>query len=118
MITSSLVHAVKGRIIERLDPEAVILFGSLAKNFQRASDDIELLIVVNDMHPLAAVRLLSRITIALELFRYRSFGLNLLILTENELQQLRKNNEGEWDFVLEVLEEGKVFYERSSKLPA
>lgn len=113
MITSSLIHAVKGRVVQNLDPLKVIMFGALARNPREGCEEIEMLVIVDNLHALAPVRPLSRINIALELFRYRSFGLRLLVLTEKEIQCLRRENEGEWNPILEIMEEGKVLYDRA-----
>ncbi len=48
----------------------------------------------------------------LDLFRYRSFGLDVIVLTRSEVQILIDTNEGEWDLVLEIVRQGKVLYER------
>jgi hypothetical protein len=113
MITSSLVHAVKERIIHNLEPSKVIWFGPLAQNNLDGGDEIEMLVVVDEDHPLAPVRPLKRNTIALELFRYRSFGLNLMVVTENEIQKICRESEGEWNFILEIMKEGRVIYDRT-----
>jgi len=113
VITSSLIHAVKGRIIQNLDPLKVIMFGPLSKNSVEGSEEIEMLVIIDDLHALAPVRPLSRINIALELFRYRSFGLQLLVLTEKEIRALYQENNGEWNPILEIIEEGKLLYERA-----
>ena len=113
MITSSLIYAVKGRVVQNLDPLKVIMFGPLVKSPKETSEEIEMLVIVDNLHALAPVRPLSRINIALELFRYRSFGLRLLVMTEKEIQSLRQENEGEWDPILEIMEEGKVLYDRA-----
>jgi hypothetical protein len=48
----------------------------------------------------------------LDLFRYRSFGLDVIVLTQGEVQHLKDTNEGEWDLILEILEHGEVLYEQ------
>jgi len=52
------------------------------------------------------------------LFRYRSFGLDAIILTEAEVRKIQNENEGEWDLVLEVLEEEKILSARTQKAEA
>jgi hypothetical protein len=116
VITSSLIHAVKGRLVQNLDPLTVILFGNLAKNPREACEEIEMLIVVDDFHALSPVRPLSRINIVLEFFRHRSFGMGVLVVTEREIQSLRQKNEGEWNLILEIMEEGKVLYDRAREV--
>jgi hypothetical protein len=54
----------------------------------------------------------------INLFRYRSFGLDVFIPTKSEIQALQDTNEGEWDLVLEILGQGKVLYERRRAAPS
>jgi hypothetical protein len=54
----------------------------------------------------------------LDLFRYRSFGLDAIVLIEAEIQQLRAANEDEWNLVLEILATGKPLYERTKEIAA
>lgn len=114
-ITPALIAAVAERIVSTMNPRKVILFGSQArlhkqgKTFHRS--DIDLLICLDDSNPLARLRRSDRAVEALNLFRYRSFGLDVLVLTQSEVQELQDTNEREWDLVLEILEQGKVLYE-------
>lgn len=111
LITSSLVHAVKERIIQNINPLRVVWFGPLAKSQPDGSDEIQMLVIVGNEHPLAPVRPFNRIMIAMELFRNRSFGLNLLVMTEEEINDIYRKNEGECNFIIEVMKEGKVIYD-------
>jgi predicted nucleotidyltransferase len=117
-ITPALIAAIRERIVEHLRPERIILFGSQASGKAARGSDIDLLIVLDDHHPLAPLKRRDRFGELLELFRYRSFGLDAIILTEAEVKKIRDDNEGEWDLVLEVLEEGKKLYARSQKAEA
>ena len=51
----------------------------------------------------------------LDLFRYRSFGLDTIVLTAAEIQQLQTTSEDEWNLVLEILATGKPLYERTKE---
>jgi predicted nucleotidyltransferase len=115
-ITTALIAAIRERIIEHVHPERIILFGSQARGKATRGSDIDLLIVIDDHHPLAPLIRRDRFGELLELFRYRSFGLDAIILTEAEVKKIRDENEGEWDLVLEVLEEGKILFDRSSEV--
>jgi predicted nucleotidyltransferase len=90
----------------------VILFGSQASRQAGKGSDIDLLICLNDHHPLAKARRGERAGAVLDLFRYRSFGLDVIVLSQDEIRGLQEANEGEWDLVLEILAQGKVLYER------
>jgi predicted nucleotidyltransferase len=114
-VTPALIAAIRDRIVEHLQPEKIILFGSRAKGAARPESDIDLVLIVQDKHPVAALKRLDRFGAVLKLFHYRSFGLDALVLTEAESEQLRQENEGEWDLVLEILEEGRTIYECAPK---
>jgi hypothetical protein len=102
-ITPALITAVTARIAQQLRPAKVILFGSQASNTATPGSDLDLLIVLDEAHPWAGLKRRDRCGILLELFPYRSFGLDAIILTEAELQALQATNEGEWDLILEIL---------------
>jgi len=117
-VTPALVAAVTERIVSSLQPRQVILFGSQAQASADSASDIDLLICLDNHHPLAHLSRRDRAGEVLNLFRFRSFGLDVIVLTQGEVQELRDANEGEWDLVLEILERGKVLYERRSPLAA
>jgi predicted nucleotidyltransferase len=116
-VTPALVDAVTERIVSILRPRQVILFGSQAQASAESASDIDLLICLDNHHPLADSSHRDRAGEVLNLFRFRSFGLDVIVLTQGEMQELKDANEGEWDLVLEILERGKVLYERQSPLP-
>ena len=89
-----------------------MLFGSQAKGEATTGSDVDLLIVISNDHSLAPLPRRGRFGKLLELFRYRSFGLDAIIITESEVQTLREQNEGEWDMILVILEKGKTLYDR------
>ena len=49
------------------------------------------------------------------MFPHKGFGLDAIVLTDGEAQELTDENEGEWDFVLEILHDGKTLYERKTE---
>ena len=116
-VTRGLINAVIERVIQSLAPQRIILFGSCARGSAKHDSDIDLLVQIDDHHPLARQKRRDRSGRVLKLFPYRSFGLDTIVLTENELQALLAANEGEWDLMLEILAEGKVMYERPEKAP-
>ena len=110
-ITPDLIAAVKDRIVQNLQPQKVVLFGSQANGTVTHGSDIDLLVVLNDEHLLAPLKHRDRFGELLRLFHYRSFGLDAIVLTDTEIQKLRNENEGEWDWVLEILAKGKTLYD-------
>ncbi|MCE7985656.1 MAG: nucleotidyltransferase domain-containing protein [Caldilinea sp. CFX5] len=117
-VTPALIHAVTDRIVQHLQPDQVLLFGSQADGRATKESDIDLLVVVDNQHQLATLQHRNRARTVLDLFRYRSFSLDAIVLTEAEIQQLRADNEDEWNLVLEILATGKPLYERAEKAAA
>lgn len=111
-VTPALIHAVTMRITDHLHPKRVILFGSQVNQNSREERDIDLLICLDDKHPLANLNKGDRALKVLNLFPYRSFGLDVIVLTQGDIEEIQKANEGEWDLVLEILAQGKILYER------
>ena len=110
-VTPALIAAVTNRIVSSLQPRRVILFGSQAQGQASRGSDIDLLICLDDDHSLARLPRRERTGEVFNLFRYRSFGLDVIVLTQSEVKDLLDTNEGEWDLVLEILDQGKVLYE-------
>jgi predicted nucleotidyltransferase len=117
-VTLTLIDAVTDRIVQHLQPDQVLLFGSQANGRATKESDIDLLVVLDNQHQLAALQHRSRARAVLDLFRYRSFGLDAIVLTEAEIQQSRLANEDEWNLVLEILATGKPLYERAKEIAA
>lgn len=115
-VTPTLISAIVQRVVNHVHPRSVILFGSQAqsqaKGGRTQESDVDLFILLDDRHPLAQLPRRERSHHLLELFRYRSFGLDVIVLTQSEVQHLQDTNEGEWDLTLEILNHGKVLYER------
>ncbi len=52
----------------------------------------------------------------LRLFRYKGFGLDAIVVTNKEVQKLIDENEGEWDLILEILNEGQTRYDQKTQV--
>ena len=88
------------------EPDKIILFGSYSTDLANKHSDLDLLIIKDSEK--------SRIERGLEikklLRKYKMcFAIDLLIYTPEELEQ---ENFGKNSFINNVLEEGKVVYER------
>ena len=98
------LEEVKKRIVEAFDPHRIILFGSYAYGQPTPDSDIDLLIVMeSDERPAARAMQVSR------LLRPRPFPMDILVRTPGEIQH--RLEIGDY-FIREVLERGRVLYER------
>jgi len=114
-ITPALITAIRDRIVDHLHPEKIILFGSHTSGTATDGSDIDLLVVLDDDHPLASLKRRDRYGALLELFRYRSFGLDAFVLTNGEIRKTVDQNEGEWDLILEILGTGTTLYDQTQE---
>ena len=114
-VTPALIDAVADRIVHYLQPDQVLLFGSQASGQATKNSDIDLLVILDNYHKLATAQQRNRAKQVLDLFRYRSFGLDAIVLTEAEIRQLQATNEDEWNLILEILATGKPLYERTEE---
>jgi predicted nucleotidyltransferase len=98
------LEEVRKRIVEAFDPHRIILFGSYAYGQPTPDSDIDLLIVMeSDERPAARAMQVSR------LLRPRPFPMDILVRTPEEIQH--RLEIGDY-FIREVLERGRVLYER------
>jgi len=115
-VTPAVIHAVCQRIIDHVRPEKIILLGSQANGNAKKDSDLDLLIIVGSENPLAALKTHDRYGQVLRLFRYKGFGLDAIVVTNKEVQKLIDENEGEWDLILEILDEGKILYDQKTQV--
>lgn len=92
------------RIGDRFGPERIILFGSYAYGRPHRDSDVDLLVV---MPAADETNQAIRITLAFE----RPFPLDLIVRTPENLR--RRLADGNW-FLREVMEKGKVLYEKGN----
>ncbi len=117
-VSPALVAAILDRIVDKLQPQRVILFGSRASDEAQEDSDIDLLVILDDDHPLSTLKPSERFQELQRLFRHRYFGLDAILLTYAEVQVIQRTNEGEWDLILEILAEGKLLYGRAEPAKA
>ena len=92
-------------IVQAIDPQQIILFGSHARGEARANSDVDLLVVHDTDQTNREVR--RRIE---QLFLDRRFGLDLLVRTPEDV---RRNVADRNPFYThDIFEEGRVLYER------
>jgi predicted nucleotidyltransferase len=96
---------VTDRIIEAFDPDRIIVFGSHVYGQPTPDSDVDLLIIMDsDERPAARATQVSRA------LRPRPFPMDILVRTPEEIE--RRLEIGDY-FIREVLEHGRVLYERS-----
>ena len=90
-------------LIEKYEPEQVILFGSLARGDVGEWSDLDLLIVKETPEPFLQrskeVALLCRAMV----------GVDYLVYTPDELEKMIERGN---PFILEALQEGRILYDR------
>jgi predicted nucleotidyltransferase len=115
-VTPRVIRAVCDRIIEKVRPEKIVLFGSHAKGVATKDSDLDLLVIIDDANSLAPLKRRDRYGEILRLFRHRGFGLDVIVMTNKELQTIINENEGEWNLILEILGEGKTLHEQQTQI--
>ncbi|MDZ7288578.1 MAG: nucleotidyltransferase domain-containing protein [candidate division KSB1 bacterium] len=113
-VTPEVIRAVCERIVDKVNPEKIVLFGSRAKGTASKYSDIDLLVIIDRKNPLALLKGRDRYGQILRLFPHRGFGLDVIVLTDEEVHNVINKNEGEWDLILEILNEGKTLYEQKA----
>ncbi|PWH11965.1 MAG: nucleotidyltransferase domain-containing protein [Anaerolineae bacterium] len=89
------------RLVQELKPYKIILFGSYAYGNPTPDSDVDLLVVWDtDLPPRQRVQVVSR------LLYPRSFPVDILVKTPEELQQELPHN----FFLREIVSRGKVIY--------
>ncbi|PIP48882.1 MAG: hypothetical protein COX14_02225 [Chloroflexi bacterium CG23_combo_of_CG06-09_8_20_14_all_45_10] len=101
------LHRIIATLIEQYKPEKIILFGSLATGRMHEWSDIDLLIIKEtDKRPL------DRPTDIMAMRNYPRIAMDIFIYTPQELAYLMKHGS---QFIEEILEQGKVLYEKDNQ---
>jgi predicted nucleotidyltransferase len=105
-IPQKAIDQVVKQIVEKFKPQKIILFGSYARGNPRPESDVDLLVVMDT--PLKESKQ------SLEIRRHLNvmFGMDLIVHTPKRLKE--RVDMGDW-FLRDVLNEGKVLYESSSR---
>jgi predicted nucleotidyltransferase len=103
-VTENLLQEITQRIVESFSPEKVILFGSQASGAPRADSDIDLLVIMNSQ-----LNTIQRAVEVKRACRPRFVSMDVLVKTPEELAtRLQQGNL----FLRQILEQGRVLYER------
>jgi len=104
-IPRRLIRKFARQVAEQFRPEKIILFGSYAYGQPDDDSDVDILVVMPARNELDQA---AEITLAID----HQFPLDLLVRTPEKLA--RRVAEGD-SFLLEVLERGKVLYEKAHR---
>jgi len=92
------------RIAAQLDPEMIVLFGSYAYGVPSVDSDVDLLVILDTEAPRRERSwLVSRLLIP------RPYPVDILVKTPQEIEQALASRDF---FIQEIMERGKVLYER------
>jgi predicted nucleotidyltransferase len=106
-VTEEILAEIVRRIVEKFDPEKIVLFGSYAHGAPHQDSDVDLFVVMN-----TNMQYVDRCVEISELILPRPFPVDIVVKTPQELEQdIQRNN----FFVKEAIETGRVLYERSGK---
>ena len=107
-VTDAIVDRMVRAIVDAIDPEQVILFGSRARGTDKADSDVDLLIVHSE--PFGAGRSRHRETVrAYEALSGIGVAKDILVYSRPEVEYWRDSLN---HIVARALREGRVLYER------
>jgi predicted nucleotidyltransferase len=103
-VTSRKIRAVVDKIVQDFNPGKVILFGSYAYGKPTVDSDVDVLVVMesNERPAARASRIIGAVT-------GKTFPMDIIVRTPKELEQ--RLDVGDF-FFKEIVERGKVLYER------
>jgi len=104
-VADTLLGAIE-RIVSKLKPEKIILFGSYAYGDPTPDSDVDLLVIMK-----TKAKEIDRFVAVSNLLYPRQFPVDILVKTPEEIEaEARKKGNF---FMHEILKKGKVLYERS-----
>ncbi|GAK55086.1 DNA polymerase beta domain protein region [Candidatus Vecturithrix granuli] len=98
------IYRQSQRIVEKFDPEKIILFGSYARGEPTPESDVDLCIIVD------SARASWDIRVEISLILDHAFPLDVFVKTRQEVE--RRLSIGDF-FLEDILRKGKVLYERT-----
>jgi predicted nucleotidyltransferase len=106
-ITAAKIRKAAQKIVDEVDPEKIILFGSFAYGEPTPDSDVDLLIIMKtSLRPVDRIRRVSTV------LDPRPFPVDIIVRTPAELtEQLRIKD----CFIQEIIDKGQIVYERSSR---
>jgi len=102
-----LIEKIKDTIVQGIDPDKIVLFGSFGSGLPDSDSDLDLLIIKE-----LSLRRDKRARLVKDLFDPYPHPMDIFVYTPAEVEKC-KGMPG--SFVAEILNTGKVIYERSYK---
>lgn len=106
-VAETLPGAIE-RIVSKLKPQKIILFGSYAYGNPTPDSDVDLLVIMN-----TKAREIDRFLAVSNLLYPRQFPVDILVKTPKEIKE-ESHKKGNF-FLREILTKGKVIYERPQR---
>ena len=106
-VAETLPDAIE-RIVSKLKPEKIILFGSYAYGNPTPDSDVDLLVIMN-----TRAKEIDRYVAVSNLLYPRQFPVDILVKTPKEIEEASRKK-GNF-FLHEILTKGKVVYERPQR---
>ena len=103
------IQRVTSAIVEKINPEKVILFGSYAYGNPTSNSDIDILVIIKDS-PLGRIERSGLLYHEMREY-FRNYSIDFVVYTEMEV--LKWAN-AELAFITSVIKKGKILYERKS----
>jgi len=104
---NEILREVRDRIVQSFNPMRIVLFGSYASGIPNQDSDLDLLVVMeSNESPIKRAVRVSKI------FRDRKLPMDIIVRTPREIKS--RLDIGDF-FIKEILEKGKILYERNSK---
>jgi uncharacterized protein len=94
-------------IVQKLEPEKVILFGSFAYGNPTSSSDIDILVIVKNS-PINRIERTGKLYVEMRNY-YKDYSIDFLVYTEAEVEKWANASLA---FITSVIKKGKTLYER------
>ena len=105
MLSPAELRRIVKRIVARVDPEAVIVFGSYAKDTQTPTSDLDLFVVMHTVLPMSKRARNIRAMLSTMLV-----SIDVHVYTPEEVEEWGKRP---FSFVRSVLDSGRTLYRRA-----
>jgi predicted nucleotidyltransferase len=103
-VTEEILAEIARRIVEKLDPEKIVLFGSYAYGEPNQDSDVDLFIIQE-----TTLRHAERTVEVSELILPRPFPIDIIVKTPAEVDDALRRKDF---FISEIVDSGRILYER------